>query len=103
MTEIEGLGAIVRLMKYHSDIVLPDINELIHALNHECKNLRSQVNSQKKLKKYVKVTWFFSQVTRAAIQTFLIMFSVMGKDVEMAKSLESTIQLLLTKTADTNR
>ena len=56
MTEIEGLGAIVRLMKYHSDIVLPDINELIHALNHECKNLRSQVNSQKKLKKYVKVT-----------------------------------------------
>ena len=48
MTEIEGLGAIVRLMKYHSDIVLPDINELIHALNHECKNLRSQVISQKR-------------------------------------------------------
>ena len=57
MTEIEGLGAIVRLMKYHSDIVLPDINELIHALNHECKNLRSQVISQKKLKKScVKMT-----------------------------------------------
>ena len=50
MTEIEGLGAIVRLMKYHSDIVLPDINELIHALNHECKNLRSQVISKKEKK-----------------------------------------------------
>ena len=45
MTEIEGLGAIVRLMKYHSDIVLPDINELIHALNHECKN--KQYNLEK--------------------------------------------------------
>ena len=55
MTEIEGLGAIVRLMKYHSDIVLPDINELIHALNHECKNLRSQVISQKKTKKCVNL------------------------------------------------
>ena len=103
MTEIEGLGAIVRLMKYHSDIVLPDINELIHALNHECKNLRSQVISQKELKKLRENDLTFFQVTRAAIQTFLIMFSVMGKDVEMAKSLESTIQLLLTKTADTNR
>ena len=51
MTEIEGLGAIVRLMKYHSDIVLPDINELIHALNHECKNLRSQVVLSEKTEK----------------------------------------------------
>ena len=42
-TEIEGLGAIVRLMKYHSDIILVDVNDLIYALNHECKNLRSQV------------------------------------------------------------
>ena len=42
-TEIEGLGAIVRLMKYHSDIILVDVNDLIHAVNHECKNLRSQV------------------------------------------------------------
>ena len=51
MTEIEGLGAIVRLMKYHSDIVLPDGNELIHALNHECKNLRSQVVLSEKTEK----------------------------------------------------
>ena len=45
MTEIEGLGAIVRLIKYHSDIIMANINDVIHAVNHECKNLRSQVNS----------------------------------------------------------
>ena len=45
MTEIEGLGAIVRLIKYHSDIIMANISDVIHAVNHECKNLRSQVNS----------------------------------------------------------
>ena len=31
------------------------------------------------------------------------MFSLLGKDIETSKSLEATLQLLLTKTADTNR
>ena len=47
--------------------------------------------------------FYNSQVTRAAIQTFVIMFSLLGKDIETSKSLETTLQILLTKTADTNR
>ena len=42
-TEIEGLAAIVRLIKYHSEVILEDIEEVMNDLNHECKNLRSQV------------------------------------------------------------
>ena len=42
-------------------------------------------------------------MTRAAIQTFVIMFSVLGRDMETSKALDSTLQLLLTKTTDTNR
>ena len=51
----------------------------------------------------VQFLQIFPQVTRAAIQTFVIMFSLLGKDIETSKSLEATLQLLLTKTADTNR
>jgi hypothetical protein len=43
------------------------------------------------------------QVTRAALQTFVIMFAFLGKSIEAAKSLDDTLQLLLTKTTDTNR
>lgn len=43
-TEIEGLSAIVRLIKYHSDIIVADLDGVINALIHECKNLRSQVS-----------------------------------------------------------
>ena len=46
-TEIEGLAAIVRLIKYHSEVILEDIEEVMNDLNHECKNLRSQVCSTK--------------------------------------------------------
>ena len=42
-TEIEGLAAIVRLVKYHREIIVDDLNEVMNDLNHECKNLRSQV------------------------------------------------------------
>ncbi len=45
-TEIEGLAAIVRLIKYHPDIILEDLNEVVKDLNHECKNLRSQVRKK---------------------------------------------------------
>ncbi len=46
---------------------------------------------------------YLLQVTRAAVQTFVIIFSFMGKAVESTKSLEVTLETLLTKTADTNR
>ena len=42
-TEIEGLSAVVRLVKYHPETILSDLNEVLVDLNHECKNLRSQV------------------------------------------------------------
>ena len=46
-TEIEGLAAIVRLVKYHPETILSDLNEIIADLNEECKNLRSQVSFAK--------------------------------------------------------
>ena len=58
-SEVEGLGAIVRLIIYHSDIIMADIDKLIGSLVHECKNLRSQV-------------------TRAALQTLIILFWAIG-------------------------
>ena len=59
-SEIEGLEAIVRLLTYHQDIIMADIDILIQSLVHECKNLRSQV-------------------TRAALQTLVILFRMLGK------------------------
>ena len=58
-SEVEGLEAIVRLIIYHSDIIMADIDKLIGNLVHECKNLRSQV-------------------TRAALQTLIILFWAIG-------------------------
>ena len=57
---MEGLEAIVRLIIYHQDIILSDIESLVGSLVHECKNLRSQV-------------------TRAALQTLIILFWALGK------------------------
>ena len=57
-TEIEGLAAIVRLVKYHPETILGDLNEIIAALNEECKNLRSQVSFCilcRVLQKYCKI------------------------------------------------
>ena len=59
-SELEGLEAIVRLLTYHQDIIMTDIDVLIQSLVHECKNLRSQV-------------------TRAALQTLVILFWMLGK------------------------
>ena len=58
-SEVEGLEAIVRLIIYHQDIILSDIETLVRSLVHECKNLRSQV-------------------TRAALQTLVILFWALG-------------------------
>ena len=58
-SEVEGLEAIVRLIIYHSDIIMADTDKLIGSLVHECKNLRSQV-------------------TRAALQTLIILFWAIG-------------------------
>ena len=59
-SEVEGLEAIVRLLTYHQDMIMADIDVLILSLVHECKNLRSQV-------------------TRAALQTLVILFWMLGK------------------------
>ena len=59
-SEVEGLEAIIRLIIYHQDIILSDIESLVGSLVHECKNLRSQV-------------------TRAALQTLIILFWALGK------------------------
>ena len=83
-TEIDGLDAIVRITKYHPDIIIDDIKHVLGALLHECKNLRSQV-------------------TRAAIQTLVQMFIQLGRAMELNKVLEELAHLMMTKTADTNR
>jgi len=59
-SEVEGLEAIVRLLTYHQDMIMADIDVLVQSLVHECKNLRSQV-------------------TRAALQTLVILFWMLGK------------------------
>ena len=59
-SEVEGLEAIVRLLTYLQDMIMADIDVLIQSLVHECKNLRSQV-------------------TRAALQTLVILFWMLGK------------------------
>ena len=59
-SEVEGLEAIVRLLTYHQDMIMADIDVLTQSLVHECKNLRSQV-------------------TRAALQTLVILFWMLGK------------------------
>ena len=59
-SEVEGLEAIVRLLVYHHDVILSDIDKLVENLVHESKNLRSQV-------------------TRAALQTIIIMFWALGR------------------------
>ena len=67
-SEVEGLEAIVRLIIYHSDIVVADIDKLIGNLVHACKNLRSQV-------------------TRAALQTLLILFWAIGTQFPVIRML----------------
>lgn len=68
-SEIEGLEAIVRLVKWHRDVILPEVDSLLVDLCHETKNLRSQV-------------------TRAALQSFIKVFLNLGKELESAKHLD---------------
>ena len=42
-TEIDGLEALLRLVRFHPDIVEPDLHVIVADVTHECKNLRSQV------------------------------------------------------------
>ena len=67
-SEVEGLEAIVRLLTYHEDMIMTDIDVLIQSLVHECKNLRSQV-------------------TRAALQTLVILFWMLGKRDMVVRSI----------------
>ena len=53
-TEIDGLEALLRLVRFHYDLVERDLHVIVADVTHECKNLRSQV-------------------TRAAIQTAALM------------------------------
>ena len=82
-TEVDGMEAIVRLIKYHAEFLTPHAEDLVVDLMHECRNLRSQV-------------------ARAAIQTLTLMFVYLGRGMEV-KGIEHAIELLLTKSADTNR
>ncbi len=83
-TEVDGLDALVRLVRYHPDLILDDLKYVVGAVLHECKNLRSQV-------------------TRAAVQTFGLMFEHLGRQMEELKAMEDVASMLFTKTADTNR
>ena len=81
--EIDGMEAIVRLIKYHAEFLVDQAEALVVDLMHECRNLRSQV-------------------ARAAIQTVTLMFVHLGRGMEV-KGIEHAVELLLTKSADTNR
>lgn len=70
VTGSPGLEALVRLMKWHHDVIVPELDGLLHDLCHETKNLRSQV-------------------TRAAIQSFVKLFAHLGRDAENAKNIDS--------------
>ena len=70
-------------MKYHSSIIVDDIETVVNDVIQECRNLRSQV-------------------TTAALQALTLMFLHLGRDME-TKYLDDIAQLLLTKAGDTNR
>jgi hypothetical protein len=57
-------------MKWHHDVIVPELDGLLHDLCDETKNLRSQV-------------------TRAAIQSFVKLFTHLGRDAETAKNIDS--------------
>ena len=76
-TEVDGLAALVRLVEYHPDLILDDLKFVVAAVLHECRNLRSQV-------------------TRAAIQAFTLMFEHLGMEMEI-KGLEDVAEMLFTK------
>ena len=69
-TEIDGLEALLRLVRFHSDLVERDLHVIVADVTHECKNLRSQV-------------------TRAAIQTAALMVAQLdvAADVRGVKEL----------------
>ncbi len=83
-TEVDGLDALVRLVRYHPDLIIDDLKYVVGAVLHECKNLRSQV-------------------TRAAIQAMVQLLEHLGRDMEELKVMDEVAETLFTKTADTNR
>ncbi len=82
-TEIDGLEALLRLVKYHRDFIDKEIPTVVADVTHECKNLRSQV-------------------TRAAMQTVTLMVRHLDVAVDV-KGVKELIVVLLTKTGDTNQ
>ena len=59
-------------MKWHNDVVVAELDSLLNDLCHETKNLRSQV-------------------TRAALQSFVKLFTHIGRDAENAKNIDAVI------------
>ena len=59
-SEVDGLGAMVRLIVFHPDLILAHADKVVRDLMMEFKNLRSQV-------------------TRAALQTAAILMSKLGQ------------------------
>ncbi|XP_037089587.1 uncharacterized protein LOC119109937 isoform X2 [Pollicipes pollicipes] len=80
--EVSGLTDLVRLFRYHPDMVSGDLKNVSAAVIKQMKNLRSQV-------------------LRAAVQTSCEMFQHVGKGVE--PNLEKIAAILLQKTSDTNK
>ena len=64
-----------RLVKWHRDVIVPEMDSLLNDLCHETKNLRSQV-------------------TRAALQSFVKLFVHLGRDVENSKNIDSVRSIL---------
>lgn len=82
-TEIDGLEAILRLVKYHEEMIVKELPTTIEDLTHECKNLRSQV-------------------TRAAMQAVAVMANQIDTEIDV-KEVKELITVLMTRSADTNQ
>ena len=82
-TEIDGLEALLRLVRFHPDLVEPDLHVIVADVTHECKNLRSQV-------------------TRAAIQTASLMVAHLdvAVDVRGLKELTQVGKILKFKSSN---
>ncbi|XP_063598685.1 TOG array regulator of axonemal microtubules protein 2-like [Penaeus indicus] len=81
-SQVEGIQDIVRLAEHHPEVLQSDLHQINMSLLKQAKNLRSQVS-------------------RASIQAFTLLFDVMKRNME--PDVEKITSLLLHKTSDTNK
>ena len=67
--------------------------------NAQCHNINTDILLPSTSRK----SFYFLQVTRAAVQTFVHLFEHAGREMEELKGTEAVADALFTKTADTNR